>query len=139
VSIDVFEQRVTVESVRWRRNESEMLIEPAGVFVLGVDRKGADACDAGGLECPQHRILEKTRTDPLGLRSPADREPGEQDDRHGTAGQALGQSFGRGISRVLRSGPKPADYGAKVLNVVAPHPGPIPAWRGEGEVKRSRC
>ena len=53
-----------------------MLIEPAGVFVLGVDRQGADAGDVGGLECPQHRILEQTRTNPLALRSAADREPG---------------------------------------------------------------
>ena len=59
-ALDVFDQQVKVESVRWRRNESEMLIEPAGVFVLGVDRQGADAGDVGGLECPQHRIQPET-------------------------------------------------------------------------------
>ena len=55
-ALDVFDQQVKLESVRWRRNESEMLIEPAGVFVLGVDRQGADAGDVGGVECPQHRM-----------------------------------------------------------------------------------
>ncbi len=93
-SLDVFDQQVKVESVRRRRNESEMLIEPAGVLVLGVDRQGADAGDVGGLECPQHRILEQTSTDPSALRSATDREPREQHDRHGMAGQALGQPFG---------------------------------------------
>ena len=38
--------------------------------------------------------LSRPRTDPLALRSATDREPGEQHDRHGMAGQALGQSFG---------------------------------------------
>jgi hypothetical protein len=65
-----------------------MLIEPAGVFVLGVDRRGADAGDVGGLGCPQQRILEQTHTDPSALRSAADREPRQQPDRHGMAGQA---------------------------------------------------
>jgi hypothetical protein len=55
-AFDVFDQQVKVESVRWRRNESEMLIEPAGIFVLGVDCQGADAGDVGGVECPQHRM-----------------------------------------------------------------------------------
>ncbi len=40
--LDVLDQQVKVESVRWRRNESEMLIEPAGFFVLGVDRQGVE-------------------------------------------------------------------------------------------------
>ena len=44
-ALDVFDQEVEVEWVRWRRDESEMLIEPAGVFVLGVDRQGADQGD----------------------------------------------------------------------------------------------
>jgi hypothetical protein len=55
-ALDVFDQQVKMESVRWRRNESKMLIEPAGAFVRGVDPEGADAGDVGGVECPQHRM-----------------------------------------------------------------------------------
>lgn len=93
-TLDVFDQQVKVERIRWRRNESEMLVETAGVFVLGVDGQSADAGDVGGLNCPQHRILEQTGTDSLALQSATDREPGDEHDRHGMAGQALAQSFG---------------------------------------------
>ena len=33
-ALDVFEQHVEAESVRWRRNESEKRFETAGVFAL---------------------------------------------------------------------------------------------------------
>ena len=91
-----------MERVRWRRDESERHVEPASDFVLGVSRQGADAGDVGGLDCPQHRILEQTRTDPTALRSAVDREPRQKHDRHGMAGQSVGRVLIRPFAHCQR-------------------------------------
>ena len=67
-----------MERIRWRRDEAETLMEPAGAFVVGVDRQGADARDVGGLEHPHQRIVHQARTTALPLRCAAEREPGQQ-------------------------------------------------------------
>ena len=90
-----------------RRDESEMLIKPAGVFVLGVDRQGRMPTMSAAWIVRSIASLSRPAPipwpcDPLLTASRAS----SMDVGTGMAGQALGQSVGARPDTPLR--PRPA-------------------------------
>jgi len=76
------------------RDEIEMLVEGARLFVLGVNSEGADARNVGCLQCPKKSILQQGLPDASTLAVPTYGEAGQEHDRDGTACEAFLQTLG---------------------------------------------
>ena len=89
--LDFFDQNIEVECVRWRRDEAEVLIEPAGALSLAwTARAGCPRYRRPGASAAL-RVFSRPAPIPPALRSAADGQPGEQHDRHGMTSEALAQ------------------------------------------------
>lgn len=73
----VLEQDEQVVRVGGRLHETQPLVERSRVVIFGVHRHRSYAGNVGGLERPQHGVLEQTRTEPLALPTRGDRQTRE--------------------------------------------------------------
>ena len=74
--------------IGWRRIKVETFIKEPGLVVLGVDGKGANTRDIGGLQRTQHRIFKKPCPKSLALPWERNGEAGEQHDGNRMAREA---------------------------------------------------